>query len=105
MKRLESLSDAQVLALVRRAELCKKAAETHASREALYAPAFLHGDVDGGRLPAHIMQKLMGDAPALRDTVIPPAVAQRALVAAVRRREKRTAMSALKQHAPARPPA
>ena len=104
IKSLESLSDAQVLALVRRAEQCKKAAETHA-REALYAPAFLHGDVDGGRLPAHIRQKLLGDAPALRDTVVPPAVAQRALVAAVRRRGKRTsAMSAIKQYAPARPP-
>lgn len=85
----EAMSDAQVLAMAHRAELCKAALASHEEEQALYAPPFLCSDPDGGRLPAELRHKLFGpNPPVVRDAHVSTALAARASAAAARRKER-----------------
>ena len=86
---VEALSDAQVLAIVHRAERCTAAMASHEEGQALLAPTFLCPDPDGGRLPAELRAKLFGaNPPVVRDAHVPAALATRASAAAARRKER-----------------
>ena len=88
-QRAEAMSDAQVLAMAHRAELCKAALASHEEGQALYAPPFLCSDPDGGRLPAELRHKLFGPSPpVVRDAHVSTALAARASAAAARRKER-----------------
>ncbi len=88
----EAREDRRALVAVARAERARAALATHDTGVALYAPALICPDPDGGRLVN--TEFLFGkDPPVVRDARVSPHVVQRAAAAAARRRERRAAQT------------